>query len=273
MGRTILIDADILAYQISTSQEEVFEFGGRHVLHADLEAGCREVDNAVSWIIQNTDSDQAVLFVTGDTVDNFRLGVLPSYKGNRKGIRRPMILQGLKDYMKEAYKCFHEKILEADDLIGIHATMPHKGERVVYSADKDLKTIPGLHWDGDDGEVIEVTEAEADRFFYEQILTGDPVDNYTGCPGVGPAGAAELLDNNLMWHREVGEYKSGPRKGQEKITWKKVESGSPWMSIVSAYHKVGLREKDALQQARCARILRHGDYDFKQGKVKLWTPN
>lgn len=274
MSRTVLIDADILAFQVASSQEEVYEFNGQHVLHADLDLGIREVENAIAWIIDHVDADGASLFLTGP--ENFRKGVLPSYKGNRVGVRRPMILSGLRDWMMENTRCFMEPALEGDDLIGIHATMPHKGERVVYSADKDLKTIPGLHWNADDGEIEEVSEHQANRFFFEQVLTGDPTDNYTGCPGVGPKGAAELLDDDLKWVKETGEFKSGPRKGQEKITWKR-EGLAPdenwWTSVVSAYRKAGLAPKDALQQARCARILRHGEYDFKKQEVKLWTPN
>lgn len=270
MARTLLIDADIMAFQIASSQEQVFDFNGEHVLHADLNKGIAEVKNAIEYTLEHTDSDDFSMFLTG--TENFRKDVLPTYKGNRKAARKPMILNGLREWMLENTRCFLEDNLEGDDLIGIHATMPHKGERVVYSADKDLLTIPGLHWNNDDGEVIEQPVEAADRFFHEQILTGDPTDNYAGCPGVGKVAAGELLDKNLMWEREVGEYKSGPRKGQEKISWKKVESPSAWMSIVSAYHKAGLREKDALVQARCARILRHGEYNFKQKKVNLWTP-
>lgn len=246
MGRTVLIDADILAYQVASSQEQVFEFNGEHVLHADLKAGLVEVENAVEWIIDTTGSDGAALFLTGH--DNFRKYVLPSYKENRSSARKPMILSGIRSWMLENSRCFIEDPLEGDDLIGIHATMPHKGERVIYSADKDLKTVPGLHWDADDGQVYEIEAAAADRLFFEQVLTGDATDNYKGCPGVGPVKAKRILE-------AVAEG-----------------DGDPWPAIVDAYEKAGLTEKDALVQARCARILRDGEYNFENGKVNLWTP-
>lgn len=271
MGRTVLVDADILAFQIASNQEEVYEFNGRHVLHSDLNAGCTEVDNAIGYILEHCDADGVALFLTGP--DNFRKGVLPSYKANRVGTRRPMILGGLREYMQENYRTFVEPRLEGDDLIGIHATMPHKGERVVYSADKDLKTVPGLHWCSEDGEVVEITEDEADRAFFGQVLTGDPTDNYKGCPGVGPAAASELLDKKKKWVREFRDMKSGPNKGERRQTWRKVDEEDPWIIILSAYQKAGLTPKDALTQARCARILRHGEYNFANQKVNLWTPN
>jgi DNA polymerase-1 len=276
MGRTILIDADILAFQVASSQEQVFDFNGEHVLHADLKKGIEEVKSALERVLETTDSDDASLFLTSP--NNFRKTVLASYKGNRTNTRRPMILTGLRNWMLENTRCFLEDTLEGDDLIGIHATMPHKGERVVYSADKDLRTVPGLHWDSEDGEVIEVSRKDADRFFHEQILTGDPTDNYAGCPGVGKVAATEMLENPFKWVEEKRILKSGPNKGEERVTWKKepveVRNFSDlWSCIVSAYQKAGLNEKDALQQARCARILRHGEYDFKAKKVILWTPN
>lgn len=269
-NRTVLIDADIAAFQVASSREEVFEFNGRHVLHADLDEGITEINNLIEWITETTGSDQAALFLTG--TDNFRKLVLPTYKGQRTQ-RKPMILPGLREHLQTLPKSFIEDNLEGDDLIGIHATKPHKGERIIYSADKDLKTIPGLHWDPEDGEVIEISEEEANRFFYEQILTGDAVDNYDGCPGVGPVAAAKLLDEQLWWKKETRILKSGPNKGEERTEWK-LQPGaqSPWSSILSAYRKVGLSEKDALQQARCARILRHGEYNFETKEVSLWTP-
>jgi len=246
MARTLLIDADILAFQVASSQESIFEFCGEHVLHANLDDGIKAVKETLDHIKENTDSDELSLFLTGS--NNFRKNVLHTYKGNRTNTRKPMILSGLRNWMLENTRCFLEDTLEGDDLIGIHATMPHKGERVVYSADKDLKTVPGLHWDTEDGEVYEIIESDADRLFFSQVLTGDPTDNYKGCQGCGPVKAAKLLEG-------------------------RVDNKERWETVINAYAKAGLTEKDALQQARCARILRHGEYDFEAKKVILWTPN
>jgi len=267
----MLIDADITAYQIASALEETFEFNGETVRTADLEKGCKQVDKTMRQIQKLSFATNMVLFLTEG--HNFRKDVLDTYKGNRLDVPKPTILHGIRDYMKANYTVITESGLEADDLLGIHATMPHTGERVIYSADKDLKTVPALHWCPEDGEPVRVSQEEADRFFYEQILTGDPTDNYKGCPGVGKVAAADLLDGKLRWFKYLRVLKSGPNKGQEREEWRKVSCNDPWASIVSAYEKVGLTQDDALIQARCARILRHGEYDFKKQKVKLWTPN
>lgn len=273
MARTVLIDADILAYQIASTQEEVFTFGGKEVRHADAEKGKAEVENHIEWIIEHVDADQAALFLTG--TNNFRKKVYAPYKENRSGKPRPMILQDLREHILSMPRAFIEDTLEGDDLIGIHATMPHKGERVIYSADKDLLTVPGLHWGEEDGEIVEISEHAANRFFFEQVIIGDSTDNYPGCIGAGPVAAREILDFDLKWVKHVRPFKSGPRKGQDKVEWK-VEQLAPdenwWTSVVSAYLKAGLTEQDAIIQARCARILRHGDFNFETKEVNLWSP-
>lgn len=273
--RTILLDADITAYQIAASHEEKFEFGGEVVRTADLEKACKEVDNAIRHIKKLSYATQVILFLTEG--HNFRKDVLESYKGNRSGVEKPVILMEIREYMKSNFKVIIEQGLEADDLLGIHATMPHEGERVIWSADKDLKTVSALHWCEEDGEPKLVTPQEADLFFHEQILTGDPTDNYKGCPGVGKVAAKAMLSEPFKWVKTSRVLKSGKNKGKEKIEWIKepVEVRTfidLWSCIVSAYEKAGLTEQDALVQARCARILRHGEYNFKTKKVKLWTP-
>ena len=275
-NRTVLIDADITMFQVAAAQEEVYEFNGRHVLHSDLKEGIKELNNQIEWIIETTGSVAAYLFLTG--TNNFRKTVLPTYKAQRTQ-RKPMILPGLREYLIENYpRCFIEDTLEGDDLIGIHATKPHRGERVIYSIDKDMLTVPGLHWSEEDGEVFEVDRKSADDFFFEQILTGDAVDNYAGCPGVGPVAAKEMIENPFKWVQETRVIKSGKYKGLKKTEWKKEpvevhKYSDIWPCIVSAYEKAGLNERDALQQARCARILRHGDFNFETQEVNLWTPN
>ena len=275
MKRTILLDADITAYHIAANHEEKFEFEGQVTRLADWTGAKIAINEVMEYIQDITGAHQMVLFMTEG--NNFRKTVLPTYKGNRNPDDRPALLGDVRQYMKDHFKVITEPGIEADDLLGIHATMPHKGERVIMSADKDLKTVPALHWHHEMSMVEEVSQQDADRFFYEQILTGDPTDNYKGCPGVGKVAASAMLDDPFKWVKTSRILTRGKNKGQEKIEWVKepVEVQTfqdTWSCIVSAYEKVGLTDQDALVQARCARILRHGEYDFKQKKVKLWEP-
>ena len=79
-------------------------------------------------------------------------------------------------------------MLEADDVLGIIATMPeNKGKVTVVSDDKDLKTVgPSRLYRPMTDELLEISEADADRYFLTQVLTGDVTDGYKGIPGIGP---------------------------------------------------------------------------------------
>ena len=177
----------------------------------------------------------------------FRYDVLPSYKHNRANIARPILRSELNHYVKGAYSCKQKPNIEGDDVLGILATQ-FPGEYIVCSLDKDLNQIPGWHYNwGKDFPVYYVTPEEGDLFFYRQTLTGDTQDGYKGCPKIGKQKALKLLP-----------------QGESQSTY--------WDIVVEQYELKGLTEADALQQARCARILRNTDWDFNAKEVILWTP-
>jgi DNA polymerase-1 len=65
---------------------------------------------------------------------------------------------------------------------------------IVCSIDKDLKCIPGKHYLMHKEIMIDVSEAEAMRHYYEQLLKGDPTDNIPGVPRVGEVKAGKILE-------------------------------------------------------------------------------
>jgi len=72
--------------------------------------------------------------------------------------------------------------MEADDLIGLSH---NPEEDLICTLDKDLNCIPGLHYNWITGTCRYITEVEANRFFYSQVLIGDDTDNIPGLYGVG----------------------------------------------------------------------------------------
>ena len=84
---------------------------------------------------------------------------------------------------------------EADDLIRIWANQARAAgiDYIICSIDKDLKCIPGKHWLMHKEILIEVSEEDAMRHYYEQLLKGDPTDNIPGVPRVGEVKATKLL--------------------------------------------------------------------------------
>ena len=171
--------------------------------------------------------------------ENYRKELAPYYKANRTNTRKPMLLQWAREYIQSKYNTIIYRRLEADDVLGILGTA--NTDTIIWSEDKDLRTVPAKHWI--DGDVVEISEEEADYNFFTQTLVGDATDNYKGCPSVG--------------------YKTA-----EKI----LEFGDGWGAVVRAFISKGLSEEVALENARLARILRNGEYDTDTGEVKLWTP-
>lgn len=241
----VIIDADILAYQIALECSEYTEFEDEvWVNWADAKLGKRMVDERIERIKETTNQDRAILCLS-DTA-NFRMVFCETYKSNRAGKTPPMILKPLREYMLSELKALRWDGMEGDDVIGILATGEFKDDHVIFSLDKDLRTIPGTHWSdwrhsADEGCCITVTPEEARKTFFKQILTGDTVDGYKGCPGVGPVKADKMLSEDCSWQ-----------------------------TIVTAYEKAGLTEEDALVQARLAFILHASHVD--RGIITPWVP-
>ena len=244
----ILIDADMFAYISAASVEREIDWGnGIWTLHADVEEAkavmLDKLDYAVESALRHLkySGQFEVIFCLSDS-ENFRKKILPSYKANRIGKRKPCCYKGLVEYIKENFTTYQRDTLEADDCIGILATIKqNKGKAVIISGDKDFKSIPAYVYNFLSNEFVNVSEADADRWFLTQCLTGDTADNYTGLPKCGKVGAARILDKDCSWD-----------------------------AVVEAYTKQGFTKNDALIQARVARILRATDYDFKRKQVKLW---
>ncbi|GGX91075.1 hypothetical protein GCM10007160_18190 [Litchfieldella qijiaojingensis] len=273
MSETIaLLDGDIFAYEQAASAEEPIHWGdGFWTLHAFEEPAITKLDDRVSKAAEAVGADRIIIALSDD--ENWRKDVLPTYKGNRDGVRKPMLLKLLKEHLQAEYECFIRPKLEADDVLGILATWKKlKGDKVIVTKDKDLLTIPGKHYVLHKDEHLEVSQEEADNWHLIQALTGDPTDNYSGCPGIGETVARQIIEEPFEWEQYEHEFKSGKRKGQTELRWRKVEAESLWSAIVSQFRKAGLGEEEALTQARVARICRADDYDFKRKEVKLWSP-
>lgn len=234
----LLIDGDIVAYKAAASAETPINWGdGLWTLHCYEQDVALRLDEQVDKLVNEAPVQDCIVALSDK--ENYRKELAPYYKANRKTTRKPMLLQWAKEYLQSKYNTVMYRRLEADDVLGILGTA--NTDTIIWSEDKDLRTVPAKHWI--DGDVVEISEEEADYNFFTQTLVGDATDNYKGCPSVG--------------------YKTA-----EKI----LEFGDGWGAVVRAFISKGLSEEVALENARLARILRNGEYDTDTGEVKLWTP-
>jgi 5'-3' exonuclease len=130
------------------------------------------------------------LYISGRR--NFRDDIYPDYKANRDTAGKPKYYRDIRDYLLGQWNGQLCDGIEADDAVGIAAG--DLGDRaVVVAVDKDLDQIPGRHYNWTTGEAYTVGPREALRFFYEQLLSGDPTDNVPGITGIGPVKAKKAL--------------------------------------------------------------------------------
>jgi DNA polymerase-1 len=280
MARVILIDADVYAYKASAAIEEAIHWGdGYWTWHCDANAVKTRVLEMIEETMENLKGTEVRLCLT-DSAFNWRHSVLPTYKGNRAATKRPLVLRHIKEWLIEEHDAIVRPGLEGDDLLGIFSTWSAiKGDKLIVSLDKDMKTIPGLYVrdalpkGNKKPEIIDISEAEAAKWHLKQTLSGDATDGYAGCPGIGVDTAAKIIDKGLG--REAYEHvlKRGPRKGEVEVRYKDVPMDNLWDVVVSYYEAAGLTEEDALVQARVARILHRKDYDMTRKEPILWTPD
>jgi 5'-3' exonuclease len=194
-----IIDGDVLAYQAcrsrfdGKSKEELVEFTPEEDDKYLEECWERLKKNVQDYkeLIYTNDHKMAVKSAT-----NFRDDIYPEYKQHR---RNPSSINPfvpiLRRWLVDAGLAVEAIGMEADDYIRIWSEECKAVGRpfVIFSVDKDLKCIPGTHYNTKDRAFFESTPEFAARFFYEQLLKGDPTDNIKGVPKIGPVKATNLL--------------------------------------------------------------------------------
>ena len=249
---TLWMDIEADAFGISRRHEYVFQVS--HYVYryeSRLDHCIRDLTELIEKISSHAPDHEVVLCLGHHS--NFRYGVFPQYKSNRRGIQKAACYNELREYLQRHYSTAVLANVEADDVLGVM----YQEDDLLYSPDKDLRTIAGAHLLLN-GEVMIVPELEANRAFYKQVLCGDASDGYGGCPGIG---AAHKCFSSEEWLTCSTEHEF-------------------WLFVQKRYALNAGRIKEkygdadplkvSLQMARCARILRSGEYDFDNERPVLW---
>lgn len=266
----ILIDADVLAYRAAYATEQtkylVASPGSQGVNFDNAKSAkeCADVNPlAVTWsrkevrpeadAIQAVDSvildicnqleakrSDVVMILSG--VGNFRhkIATRAEYKGNRVGAERPKNYNAVREHLITEWKAIVTAGEEADDRLGIEMT--RDANSVCCSIDKDLKQLPGWHFNFHTSELVAISGRQADLNFFGQVLSGDAVDNVPGLKGIGVVKAAKALESCATpWQ-----------------CWQEC-----WGMYVHQFGKKG--EKYALEAARLLHVRRK--------PKQIWTPS
>ena len=143
-------------------------------------------------ILSEVEATGYKLFLTGDIQLRDDLAKTKPYKGNRDPLHKPHYYADIKKYLREHWNAVTVDVLEADDAMAIEQVRNQNA--IICTIDKDLDQIPGWHYNFVKKEKYYVTNEEAKKWFYIQVLAGDSTDNIQGIRGIGPAKAAKLLD-------------------------------------------------------------------------------
>jgi 5'-3' exonuclease len=174
-----LIDGDLLVYRIGFTTEDVDE--------GIVKARLRE---SINLILEAVEATEFKIYLTAENDPTaFRKRIYPEYKANRVQ-PKPKHYSFIREHLQGHYdaEVCHE--IEADDGLGISQT---DDSSVIVSIDKDLKQIPGNHYNFVKLESSFVTPEEGLLHFYTQLLTGDSSDNIKGVWKCGPVKAANIL--------------------------------------------------------------------------------
>lgn len=234
----LLIDADYIVYKSCAAAEYDIDWGDDVILVGSKFS--EAYNNTIREItkIKSQFFDSEVILFFSDSI-NFRKRVDPAYKGHRNR-KKPCGYKRVINKLHDDYRVVIMPELEADDSMGVFATSEE--DCIICSPDKDLKQIPGKLYNMD--ETFTIDKQSGYEWFLIQTLSGDQTDGYSGAPGFGVKTSAKFF----------------------------AQYGYSWNSLVRAFESKNLTEKDALKNARLAKILTAEDYDFKSNRPILWNP-
>lgn len=242
----ILIDADVLAYRAAYATEKTkylveFTAAGQGVAYFDnandakasegviwsrkevkpVEDATQAADSIILDICNQLEAKRSDVVMILSGVGNFRhkIATRAEYKGNRVGAERPKNYNAVREHLITEWKAIVTAGEEADDRLGIEMT--RDANSVCCSIDKDLKQLPGWHYNFHTSELVAISGRQADLNFFGQVLSGDAVDNVPGLKGIGVVKAEKALAPcasplecwNVCWEMYVEQFgsKKGPK--------------------------------------------------------------
>lgn len=214
-----IIDADPLVYKVGFGHDTM-----------PLWYQCEQMDRFIENILEATLSDEMVFYLTGK--GNFReeVATILPYKGNRDRSRRPRFYQELRAYLINVWDAILVEGMEADDAVGVDAYKCRDSgiDYVICTIDKDMKMLEGKFYDYGREELLQISEVEAWRFFFTQMLTGDTSDNIPGYFKITGSKASARIKAGLL-------QLSDPAQMETYVTQKYMEAGAD----VRCLHEIG----------------------------------
>lgn len=208
------------------------------------------------------------IYLTGDGNFRFEVATLLPYKGKREESNRPVHYDFIRQMLQGEYAAQVVDGIEADDALSItqwhHVVNPTSWTTILGTQDKDLKMVPGLHYNPSKREMFDMSPVDSRFAFYCQLLSGDSVDNIPGIYRIAEKTAEKKLlrlknrsnkeiytavlraYNDAQANEKIREKMPGDKWGEERIKevgrllWMLQEKYQLWNPGENYYGCVGL---------------------------------
>ena len=203
-GRVAQIDADFMCYQVSAPNKEERE--GGHVRSFDTM--CQQARTALMHLMNMVGAENYIAHLTpsgSNKGGRYEQSITLPYQGNRIDAEKPEHSDALRAWIGKHLPAFNHVDQEADDgmaqanYAAMNLNASDIQTSIIVSRDKDLRMVPGLHWDFKEERIvtiidrfgyIEIDESGSQKklvgygtkFFWAQLLMGDGTDNIKGLP-------------------------------------------------------------------------------------------
>jgi len=181
----LLVDADSLVFAscYKPREEEGSFFENIEDVILKFDETFQRVVNELSELY---DVEEVLVF--NDSRGNFRKLITKKYKANRTG-KKPPLLPQIHDHVRKTYKGIQGCGMETDDLVAAHwkslSDIYGRDKVMIVSIDKDYLQFPALIYKYNKKEVLNISEYDALKNFYTQMIVGDTADNVNYFKGKG----------------------------------------------------------------------------------------
>jgi len=219
MKRLAIVDADLIVYEAAFCVERKEKDG----VYLNWYQVSKIVNTIVRKILKRSKATHHTGFLThgASNFRNTRAVTLP-YKGERKtNEEKPKFYDEIRDYLQSNWGYQMMRGVEADDALTIVSEYykdDPKIQTIICTKDKDLWQYAGEHYNMNNGELIHIDEAAAQRNLWRQMILGDlGTDNI---PGLSHSAKWEILfkdDEAKKKHRPIPCHSYGKVKAEQLL--------------------------------------------------------
>lgn len=195
---TILLDADSLVYSCCYGVESAEEAKDK------LDSYIHNIIASIEEVHGTADN---IEIYHGQDQKNFRKDIVDTYKANRSPVK-PDFFSEVSDYIKFFFDALTAPNgLEVDDVVSMRwKELTNQGEFCIIAAiDKDYLQLPATiySWAGKRIGFTEVSEEDAMRNFWTQMIVGDSSDNVNYIKGKGIKFSEKYLEDADSWFKYI----------------------------------------------------------------------